>query len=309
MNRQWRRYIDGLADYRQDLHNYCCRLTGNVWDGEDLVQDALVRVFRNHTRLDNPKAYLIRTATNLWIDRVRRSAREAELDALAEPVTMPDTAAIESRDAASALFEKLHPQERAAIVIREVFDFSLDETAAVLQTSTGAVKDALSRARGRLDGRRPIAGFNAPPKELVERFMQALTMKDMEAMRQLCSENVTGELVGGAEMHTFEKTKKILQYAHMVMPRLGFGTKPWWKVIEYEGEPVMLGFRTLNGVEGLNEIHRFEALDGRIVRLRVYCFCPDTLRAVAGDLGLKALPRPYRSLSAGDALKALVKFW
>ena len=76
----WRAYLDSLAQYRPDLHRYCRRLTGNVWDGEDLMQDTLVRVFsmlgKIDANLENPRAYLIRTATNLWIDRVRRSARE-----------------------------------------------------------------------------------------------------------------------------------------------------------------------------------------------------------------------------------------
>jgi DNA-directed RNA polymerase specialized sigma24 family protein len=45
VGRAWRRYVDGLVEWRPALHAYCYRLTGNVWDGEDLVQDTLVRVF------------------------------------------------------------------------------------------------------------------------------------------------------------------------------------------------------------------------------------------------------------------------
>jgi len=71
VRRPWRRYVDQVTVHRQALHAYCCRLTGNVWDGEDLVQDTLMRVFsllgKTDARLENPKAYLIRTATNLWI--------------------------------------------------------------------------------------------------------------------------------------------------------------------------------------------------------------------------------------------------
>ena len=44
VGRAWRRYVDGLVDSRPAMHAYCYRLTGNVWDGEDLVQDTLVRV-------------------------------------------------------------------------------------------------------------------------------------------------------------------------------------------------------------------------------------------------------------------------
>ena len=76
----WRRFLDRLAPLRPDLHRYCCRLTGNVWDGEDLAQDTLLRVFGQMGKLDadleNPRAYLLRSATHLWIDRMRRRARE-----------------------------------------------------------------------------------------------------------------------------------------------------------------------------------------------------------------------------------------
>jgi hypothetical protein len=73
------------------------------------------------------------------------------------------------------------------------------------------------------------------------------------------------------------------------------GPDPRWQVAEYEGEPVALGLRTVDGTEGLNEVWRFEMGDGGVARLRLYCFCPDVLKAVANDLDLPALRRPYRS--------------
>src|SRR5262245_35956203 len=169
----WRRYLDSLTPLRPDLHRYCRRLTGNVWDGEDLVQDTLLRVFallgKSDARLENPKAYLIRTATNLWIDRMRRFAREEAALAL-DPgdVSTPPLEPVDARPAAAALFERLHPQERAAVVMKDVWDLSLEETATLLHTTVGAVKSALHRGRGRLEGRRPPAGFDTPPRAIVE---------------------------------------------------------------------------------------------------------------------------------------------
>jgi hypothetical protein len=58
---------------------------------------------------------------------------------------------------------------------------------------------------------------------------------------------------------------------------------------------VALGFRTLEGREGLNEVHRLEVEEDRVTRVRCYCFCPDTVRTVARHLDLPALDRPYRS--------------
>src|SRR5262245_61798786 len=188
IRRPWRRFVDELEVHRPALHGYCCRLTGNVWDGEDLVQDTLTRVFsllgKTDTTLENPKAYLIRTAANLWIDRVRRAAREHAATALAqtEPASVPAYELSDGRPAATTLFQVLHPQERAAVLMKDVLDLSLEETASMLHTTVGAVKSALSRARGRLDGRRPSAGFGRPSREIVERFMRALSEKDMQAM-------------------------------------------------------------------------------------------------------------------------------
>jgi hypothetical protein len=76
---------------------------------------------------------------------------------------------------------------------------------------------------------------------------------------------------------------------------------PRWKTVDYDGERVVLGFRTLDGVEGLNEIHRLEISDGKIQRIRCYCFCPETVEAVAEDVGATALWRPHRSPDLGSA--------
>ena len=312
VRRPWRRYVDELTAHRPVLHAYCCRLTGNVWDGEDLAQDTLMRVFsllgKTDTRLENPKAYVIRTAANLWIDRVRRSAREQAAIALEQVETsIPPHDAVDGRAAAKTLFQMLHPQERAALLMKDVLDLSLEETAAMLRTTVGAVKSALSRARGRLEGRKPPACFDAPPRHIVDQFMQALSQRDMQAMKALCDEHMSGELVGSIELDSFEKAKTFFEHAHMVMPSLGFGERPWWKVAEYDGEPLVLGFRTLDGIEGLNEIHRLEVTNGRIVRVRTYCFCPETLAVVADAIGTRALPRPHRSPSVADFIGAILR--
>ena len=136
----WHRYIDFLAPFRPELYRYCRRLTGNIWDGEDLVQDTMVRAFsvlsRIHSTIDNPRGYLIRIATNLWVDATRR--RTSELNALTRECDEPrggieaTPEKSEVRDAAARMMQMLAPQERAALVLKEVFDLSLDEIAKIL---------------------------------------------------------------------------------------------------------------------------------------------------------------------------------
>jgi RNA polymerase sigma-70 factor (ECF subfamily) len=305
VRRPWRRFLDALAADRPAIHRYCVRLTGNVWDGEDLMQDALARVFSLMGKIDadleNPRAYLIRTATNLWVDRVRRAARERAALALERTeAALPAAPAVDAAPAAQTLFQTLHPKERAAIVMKDVLDLSLEEAARFLQMSVSGVKAALHRGRGRLKDARPPAGFDAPPREIVERFMTALRDKELGALKAMCALDLTIELVGGAQSDSFEEGRMFFEHAHMVLPLPGWGAAPRWELAEYEGEPIVLAFRTLDGVEGLNEIHRLDVSDGVVTRVRCYCFAPDTLRAVAAALGLIALDRPYRSPAPED---------
>ncbi len=311
VRRPWRRYLDALAPLRPALHRYCCRLTGSVWDGEDLMQDALLRVFGLLGKIDadltNPKAYFIRTATHLWIDEQRRLARHAAWRAHQSDVgeaPEPADRATELSEAAGALLQRLAPRERAAIVMREVLGLSAKESAALLQTTEGAVKAALHRGRERLQGEPSAdAGRDAPPPELVERFLDALSRNDLTMLQAICSKDLAVELVGGARSDTFEASKTFFAHAHMEFPKqyaalaraMAFGTDPHWRSCDYRGERIVLGFRTLDGTVGLNEIHRLDVADGKIVRIRCYCFCPDTLAAVGEALGLPAHRRPYRS--------------
>src|SRR5262245_39441787 len=313
----WRRYLDALAPLRPDLHRYCCRLTGNVWDGEDLVQDTLIRVFsllgKMDAQLQNPRAYLIRTATNLWIDRARKAAREQELVELAaqgeESVERDASLQPEVFDAATGLLQRLHPQERAAVVLNDVFDYSLAETAAILKTSVGAVKSALHRARSRIDEKLPAATLQTPSRQLVEAFMRARAAKELAALEKLCAADLSIEMVGGWESDSFEQSRSFFTHAHMEMPALGFGRKPRWELLEFEGEWLVVGYRTLHGHEAVNEVHRLIENDGTITRVRSYCFCPETLAVVAERLGQQVVrrPIPHRPPSLSDAPRLLLR--
>lgn len=134
----WRDFLDEIAPLRADLHRYCCGLTGSIWDGEDLTQDTLARVFvqmgKNNVDLHNPRAYLIRTATHIWIDGLRRArierqyTQELATEALGSADANPDQLRI-AREAACHLFAHLAPQERAAVLLKDVLGYSLDEAA------------------------------------------------------------------------------------------------------------------------------------------------------------------------------------
>jgi RNA polymerase sigma-70 factor (ECF subfamily) len=143
--RSWRAFLEHYEPLRPDLYRYCRYLTRSSWDAEDLAQDALARAFATLGRMGaeppNPRAWLFRVVNNLWIDE-RRKRRETPAPR-SEMASEADGDPQAAREAAGTLLVRLSPQERAAVVLKDVFDFSLDEVAEALGTSTGAVKTAL----------------------------------------------------------------------------------------------------------------------------------------------------------------------
>jgi RNA polymerase sigma-70 factor (ECF subfamily) len=303
----WHRYVDLTAPLRPALHGYCRRLTGNLWDAEDLVQDTLLRAFATlghiHHQIGNPRAYLLRVATNLWIDAVRRRVTEAAALAVraAEPGgEMPAPGAV--REAGTALMQRLAPQERAAVLLKDVFDASLDEIALVLGTSVGAVKSALHRGRVRLRepegeaaSQRPV-----PSAALVDRFVTAYNAGDKTGLIALMLDGGQVENVGCGVEFGREQFPSESGWFH----RAVYGHPEWPAEFHYEaarlerrlyeGEPVALGLVVRRGREALEQVLRIEEREGGIARLRGYSFCPETMREIGAALGLRVRTGLYR---------------
>ncbi|HEU4431209.1 MAG TPA: RNA polymerase sigma factor [Myxococcota bacterium] len=305
----WHRYIDRIGPLRPALHGYCRRLTGNLWDAEDLVQDTLLRAFATlgsiHHEIANPRAYLLRVASNLWIDGARRSESEARALAPlrdgAQPATLPGPGAAGAlRDAGRALLERLAPQERAALLLREAFELSADEIAAILNTSAGAVKAALHRGRERLRDEERAARGPRASRELVEAFVAAYNAADLEALLALMHdggqvENVgCGLEYGSANFRTRQSWFHAALQGHAEWPAELQYQSPRMELAEVAGEPVALGFATRRGREALEQVMRIDEEAGRIARLRGYAFCPETMREIGGALGLPVRTGLYR---------------
>ena len=302
----WHRYLDLVAPLRPALHAVCRRLTGNLWEAEDLVQETLLRGFATlgsiHHEIENPRAYLLRAATNLWIDAQRRRTTEAQaLDAAGAPnaPAAPDAGA---RDAGERLLQRLPPQERAAVVLKDAFDMSLEEIAEILRTTVGAVKAALHRGRGRLA--EPEGGAASrrprPSQALVDRFVAFYAAADVPGLVALMLDGGSVENVGSS----VELGRENFPREGGWFQRAVFGHPEWPAELQYtgsrleradfEGEPILLGFATRRGREALEQVLRIEEVDGRIARLRGYSFCPETMREVGERLGLFVRTGLYR---------------
>ena len=121
MQEAWGNFVDSTESLRHDLHLYCRRMARTVWDAEDLVQETMLRCFISmsaaDTEIRNPRGFMFRTATNLWIDAVRR--RETEVtnaDQLARRAAPGERQPGAARDAGVALFAGLAPQSGASFV-------------------------------------------------------------------------------------------------------------------------------------------------------------------------------------------------
>ncbi|MFI4974803.1 MAG: sigma-70 family RNA polymerase sigma factor [Caulobacterales bacterium] len=302
----WGRYLDLVAQFRPELHRYCRRLTGDIWDAEDLVQDTLVRGFSSlalaPSRINNPRGFLVTIATRCWVDSRRRQAAEARamqtLADLAEPNAIAADRS-EVRDASARLLRALRPQERAALVLKEVFDLSLAEIATTLSTSIGAVKSALHRGRAAVKDLAPVHR-SAPSRELVDRFVERLDAADLAGLLDLMLDGASIEMrghlleVGRGE---FERKGSWLWQAVNVHPDLPPDMRPpkWTNErVEFRGEPIVLGFAPAASGRTLQGITRFEEEDGKIAAVRSYCFSPETAGEVADALGLTVGWIPYR---------------
>jgi RNA polymerase sigma-70 factor (ECF subfamily) len=296
----WRDYLDTLVPFRPDLYRYCRRLTRSPWDAEDLVQDTLLRAFgllaSAHQPVDNVRGYLVRTATNLWIDRLRRREVERiETTTTREPMTDARAEiALEARDAGAVLLA-LPRQERAAVLLKDVLDMTLDEIAEVLETTVGAVKSALHRGRGRLRevAREPATDRPRASDELVDRFVDLLNAGDFPALLALMTDAATIEMPGAlveVGRSQFERKGSWLWQAVHVHPDLPADKRPpkWWNERrQFDNEAIMVGFApTADGGRVLQSAARFEEQDGRVSAIRSYVFSPEVIREVGERLGV-----------------------
>lgn len=235
---------DWLALHRPALFRYCARMTGSVSDGEDAVQDTLLKTmqtFPGFGALADPKAWLFRVAHNAAIDilRARQRAPQALGDDLMDAVVDPGASSESRWVARSALrhFMWLTPAERSCVVLMDVLDHTLLEIAEITGKTTLAVKSALHRGRTRLkevaESPQDLPPLDAGDLVLLDQYAQRFNARDFEGVRALLSEEVRLDLVGRVKLHgKTEVSGYVGRYA----------TQDDWKFVPsvVEGQPAMV---------------------------------------------------------------------
>lgn len=193
-----------MAELRPELHRYCARLAGSVFDGDDIVQDVLVRALVAADGLDPEtplKPWLFRIAHNRALDHLRSQAvrRSEPIEAavqVADDLTLDPAEALmrqEAVDAALSRFTQLPIVQRSAVILKDVLGHSLEEISGLLDLSVNAVKAALSRGRTRLTELNAAPGkprLAKPASAGSAHFSALFNQRDWGGLRALLAEDV-----------------------------------------------------------------------------------------------------------------------
>ena len=226
--------VQQFERHRDRLFGIAYRMLGSVEDAEDVVQESYLRWDRGDPgEVRSPEAWLVAVATRLAIDRLRRAKTEREHYAshwLPEPIatTEPADRRAEVRSDLSVAFllllERLAPDERAAFLLRDVFEVDYGEIARVLERSEAACRQMVHRARTRV--RTDQVRVEVTPgahARLLERFLTALGNDDPEAMLAVVADDATWTSDGGGKVPS---TRRIVRGAgRIVRLVLGFERK------------------------------------------------------------------------------------
>jgi RNA polymerase sigma-70 factor, ECF subfamily len=222
-----------VEPHRGELHAHCYRMLGSVHDAEDALQDALLRAWRGLSGFEGRsslRSWLYKIATNTCLDVIgRRPKRVLPVDygAAADPhdgtgeplvesvwvEPYPDEtlgledgyaapeARYEQREAVELAFivalQHLPPNQRAALILREVLGFSAKEVAESLETTVASVNSALQRARKTVDERLPEESQQATLRSLgddalrdiVDSYVDAWERNDIDTVVTLLAED------------------------------------------------------------------------------------------------------------------------
>jgi RNA polymerase sigma-70 factor (ECF subfamily) len=197
------------GELRSELHRYCARLMGSIVEGEDVVQDTLVRAFAALEDLELQdlreapplRPWLFRIAHNRALDLLRgRAVRKAEpIDAasdIADPASPDPVEMLMRREAvktAVSRFAELPIIQRSVVILKDVLDESLMEIAALLGLTVDAVKGHLARGRARLREINAQTGPLAdagPASAAVARYVSLFNQRDWDGLRALLADDV-----------------------------------------------------------------------------------------------------------------------
>jgi RNA polymerase sigma-70 factor (ECF subfamily) len=274
--------VDELyADLRPAAFAVAYRMLGSVSEAEDAVQEGFLRLHRaeqDGERIESPRAYLTAVVSRICIDQLRsaRVRRERYVgEWLPEPLVDDDPARhAEMADSLSLAFlvllESLSPEQRAAFLLREVFDYPYGDIAEIIGTSQDNARQLVTRARRHVDERRPRYEASRELRDaLADRFFAAVGDGDVKALEELLAEDVVLHGDGGGKapalaraLHGRDRVLRTLSAWRRAMPRFGSFTI---RRVEVNGQP---GAITFDAEGRVVNVFGLDVADGRIQAIR-----------------------------------------
>jgi RNA polymerase sigma-70 factor (ECF subfamily) len=267
-----------LGELRPKLHRYCARMTGSVVDGEDVLQDALVKAieaFPADGSISHPEGWVFRIAHNAALDFLRRRARQdaarsdEDPDMIVDPITVAENREI----AAVSLrtFMRLPVAQRSSTVLMDVLGYSLDEIAGIMEASLPAVKAALHRGRARLrelveePDDLPLPALAEPERSLLAAYVERFNARDFDAVRDMLADEVRLELVDKSRS---KGRTDVGRYFH------NYSRLPDWHFVPglVEGRPAVLVHESGAPVETPAYFVLLEWAGGTLVSIRDFYF-------------------------------------
>jgi RNA polymerase sigma-70 factor (TIGR02957 family) len=191
------------------------RMLGSVSEAEDVVQEALLRAHHAEDEgqpIDSPRAFITTVTTRLAIDELRSARKRRERytgEWLPEPI-LTDGKEDPARHAEMAdslsmamlvLLESLSPEQRAVLLLRDVFDYRYDEIAPIVGKSEDNVRQLASRARKHVAKRRPrFTASSEQQQQLTRRFLDAAQEGELGALEAMLAPDVVLTGDGGGKV-------------------------------------------------------------------------------------------------------------
>jgi RNA polymerase sigma-70 factor, ECF subfamily len=276
-------FLETVADLRPRLNRYCARMTGSALDGEDVMQEATFEAYRKLGTFDGSRPlgpWLFRIAHNRCIDFLRRRQVRQQVEAAAaEPGWVPaiDPAGRGVERAIERMVIGLPPKERACVLLKDVFDYSLEEIADLVDSTIGGVKAALNRGRAKLATPHAAPGPKPAPVaetlELLRLYVERFNRRDWDGVRELASADArlrvadcfAGRLADS--LYFVEYERPIIRW------RMALGA--------IDGETVVVILREDADGSTPFSVIRLGVASGRITRIADYIKCPWVLESAA----------------------------
>jgi RNA polymerase sigma-70 factor (ECF subfamily) len=256
-------------------------MTGSVMDGEDIVQEALFHAYRRLDSFDDSRRlapWLFRIAHNRCIDFLRRrEVRETAEAAALEPASVEpaDPIGLILASAVEHLALALPPKERACVLLKDVFDHSLEEISELVDSTVGGVKAALNRGRSKLAS---LPRTSTPPRvadpemsRVLHLYVDRFNRRDWDGLRELITADAR-LLVADRFAGPLANAPYFGRYERM--------TTPWQMTVgEIAGEMAVVALRQGGGVWIPYSIISVQMAGALITRVVDYRHCPWVLAA------------------------------